>query len=1165
MGLRFVLGRAGAGQSNYLLREVREKLQHEARGPAIFYIVPDQMTFQQEYKLYQENHVQGSMRAQVVSFSRLAWHILQETGGATRPFISSVGIQMMLRKIIEEKQGDFQVFQKALEKQGFLDDLENMITEFKRYRISPDTLLNQMDRMNEFVHKESSEQSLLYKLDDLYYIYQQLVSQLQGKYLDGEDRLQLLAEKIELSKQLETAEIYLDGFHRFTPQELLVVETLLKKCKRVTIGLTVDQVDENMSELDLFYQTNETYCALRSLTEQYQIPIEEVIRLRPEDARFKERPAMQHLENHFDTRPSPAFLGKAPIQMAEAIHPRAEVEGVAQEIIRLVREENYRFKDMAIFIRQTDMYHELLSTIFEDYGIPLFIDEKKTMLHHPLIELLRSALEIVEGNWRYDTVFRVIKTGFIRADDEEYPLTNDAIDELENYVIEHGIRSRETWFSDQPWIYRRFSGFSQRAQTDEELEMQRKINAYRRQVVQGLQTFDEQIRQAKTIRELCETTFRWLEHIDVPSRLEEIREAYDASAENELAREQEQVWDAIIQLFDEMVEMAGEEVLSLSSFRSILDAGLKSLKFSHVPPSIDHVIVGTIDRSRISGIRAAFLLGVNEGVWPNKPPSDVIISEQERTLLAYHGLQLAENSQRKLLDEWFYIYLAFTAARDFLWISYPISDGEGKAKIPSQLIKRIAELFPMLNSPILLGDPEEIEDAERFITTSTTTRSVLTAKLAKYKRGYPMKEIWDHVLNWYISNEPKYGTTYQVLQSIFYENRPKNLSKQTVGNLYDKQIKTSVSRLEMYYRCSYQHFAQYNLQLQERRKYTLEAPDIGSLFHEALKMITEWVQREGNDFANLSRQDAKAYAQRALNDLAPILQNQILSSSNRYQYIKNKLFHVIARATYILSEQARKSGFSPVSVELSFGENGKLNPLVITLPNGYELLFRGRIDRVDKAMVGSDLYLRIIDYKSSETGLNLVHVYYGIALQMLAYLDIILAQSESWLGMKASPAGVLYFHVHNAMLRDFEQMDEQKIEEELFKQYKMKGLLISEADVVKEMDTTLDKGYSQIVPAAINAKGGFYSNASVANEQTFDGLRAHIHDLIIQAGIDITSGRIDLAPYEYKERNACTFCQFKSVCQFDPSLTENKFRTLKDKKDEEIIHEILQNKTLDLE
>ncbi|MFD2208455.1 helicase-exonuclease AddAB subunit AddB [Virgibacillus halophilus] len=1156
MGIRFVVGRAGTDKNAFLTEEIKQKSKDEPQGPPIYYLVPEQMTFDQEYALFGDHEFCGSIRTQVFSFSRLAWRILQETGGATRQFISSIGIQMMLRKIIEQKSEKWHIFQKATEKQGFLEQVEKMITEFKRYQVTPEILQMQLVHMQGFVHKEPGERALIEKLDDLLYIYEKLNLALAGNYIDSEDQLQLLAEKIGQADSLKRAEIYIAGFHQFTPQELEVVKALLKQCRCVTVALTTDIETQSLSELHLFHQTSETYHALKQLAEDNGIAVEDTVILDTKQGKFINRPYFAHLEENFDTRPAPAYRGDVPIKIAEAVHPRAEVEAAAQEIVRLVREKKYRFRDIVVLNREAPTYHDLIATIFGDYDIPVFIDEKRPMIHHPLIEFIRSALEAVEGDWRYDAVFRMLKTGFVPAADKKCPLNSDAVDELEDYVLEYGIRGRKRWFSDEPWVFRRFHGFDQKAQTDSEKKTQERLNIYRKQVLQGLKEFDENVRGRKTIEERCIAIYTLLEKIDVPQRLETMRSDYDDAGEIEKGREQEQVWNALIQLFDEIVEMAGTEKISLHDFAAMLEAGLDTLKFAHVPPSMDHVIVGSLERTRIGDKNCAFLLGVNEGIWPMKPATDSVINEQERELLTLQGMQLADTSKRKLLDDWFYMYLALTSATDYLWISYPLSNEEGKTLLPSTLIRRVGELFPACAEHILIQDADEQLNTERFITTPTKTRAALTVQLARQSRGYPIEPVWWHVLNWYISNHAKYGSSYTVLQSLYYRNEPENLSKETIEKLYPKQINTSVSRLESYYRCSYQHFAKYSLGLSERRMYKLDAPDIGQLFHEALKMITEWVQQEGRDFSDLSKKDAGGYAQKAISQLAPVLQHQILHSSNRYQYIQKKLQDVIARAAFVLSEQARKSHFSPVGLELGFGSNQPLKPVQLRLANGFELVLRGRIDRVDKALHQDQLLLRIIDYKSSDRGLNLLEVYYGLALQMLTYLDVVLSNSLEWLGAQASPAGVLYFHVHNPMINHNNKLHDDDIEQLIFKDYKMKGMLLDDVPVARMMDTSLDSGRSDILPVAISNKEKFYKNSKVADEETFHVLQQHIHELMMQAGIDITEGKVNLNPFQHKQNIACTFCPFLSVCQFDPQLESNNYHRFMEMKDEDILQKL---------
>ncbi|MGM8214710.1 helicase-exonuclease AddAB subunit AddB [Bacillaceae bacterium W0354] len=1155
MGLQFILGRAGAEHGNYCLEDIASRLKENPQGDPIFYIVPDQMAFQQEYQLLKNTDLVGSIRAQVFSFSRLAWYIFQEEGGANKPFISSTGIQMMLRKLAEEYKESLTSFQEAIYKQGFIEHLESMITELKRYRITPVELTSVIQSIADKANP--ADVALKNKLQDLTLLYEKLDEQLKGHYIDHDDQLNLMVEKIENTNVLSNSSIYIDGFHRFTPQEFYVLEAMMKHAKEVKITVVLDDIDQQASELDLFFQTKRTYDTLVEIATTEGITIEEPVTLSPY-RRHSHNEAFRHLEKNLENHPIKRYEDDAPIKIVEAVHPRAEIEGLAQEIIKLVRDEQYRYRDLAILVREPNTYHDLIETIFEDYDIPVFIDEKKTMLNHPLVELIRTGLEVVDSDWRYDAVFRLLKTGFMKPQDEENPLNADAIDTLENYVLEYGIRKKEQWTNGERWPYQRFTGLDLRKQTTEEQEVEEQINAYRNQVVQAMERFDQMIRQAKTIADKSRVIFEWLEDLNVGETLEHLRDHFEENGDVEKAREQEQVWQAVMELFDEMVEMIGEEEISNPLFIQLVDAGFDTLEFSHVPPTIDHVIIGDVERSRISNVKVAFIVGANEGIYPLKPPADGMVTDEERLTLERYGVTLADRADRVLLDDRFYMYLAFTLPEEKLWISYPLSNEEGKSKIAAPIVKRLKEMFPKAEQKWLLDD-EDDQDPLRFITNPVKTRAILTAELSKYLRGYPMNDVYWDALHWYIEQNDQ--PTRQVLQSLFYRNEPKPLQQKTIENIYDQTIQASVSRLETYFQCSYHYFAQYTLQLKERNSYQLEAPDIGQLFHESLRWITEWVHQDGKAFYDLTEEQIYAYVDRAIKKLAPILNHQILFSSNRYRYILNKLKQVVFRATNILAYQAKHSHFSPAGIEVGFGRRHQLPPLQLPLINGYLLELSGRIDRVDRAEIDNQLFLRIIDYKSSKRDLNLVDVYYGLALQMLTYLDVVLTHSSKWLGKQAEPAGVLYFHVHNPTLTELKKFDEQTIEDELIRSFKMNGLLLEDETVAQAMDTSLDTGNSKIVPFGIKKDGTFSKNGTkTVNEEIFNRMKDYVRTLMVQAGNEIVTGQVKLNPYENKEMTACKYCPFKSVCQFDPILEENKFRRLKESSQDRVLDKMLTGK-----
>ncbi|OEH92426.1 helicase-exonuclease AddAB subunit AddB [Bacillus solimangrovi] len=1164
MSLRFILGRSGSGKSSKCLNEIRERLKQEPDGEPIIYLVPEQMTFQSESLLTHTPELGGMIRSQVFSFTRLAWRVLQETGGIARYHLSTTGIQMVLRRIIENNKKHLKVFQKASNTNGFVEQMETMITEFKRYCVESEDLLKKKEEIDRATSKQPLDVVLSDKLHDFHLIYHAFERYLEGHYVDSEDYLQLLADGIPNAESLAGAEIYVDGFHSFTPQELLVLSSLMKHCKRVNVTLTLDsQIErENIHELDLFHMTASTYERLQKIALEEQVEVEVPCLLEKTPVRFEEIPSLAHLEQHYETRPAPAFIGQANVFLHPAVNRRAEVEGIARQIYQLVQSDGYRYRDIAILLRNSSDYHDLFVTIFEDYKIPIFLDQKQVMLNHPLIEFIRSCLDIIQGNWRYEAVFRALKTELLFPYDDDRKMLREEVDILENYALAYGVQG-SYWKQKEPWRYSRFRTSVDKVhiQTDREAAYEKRLNQLRDKIVPPLHRLERNMKRVSTVREQCTVLYEFLEEMDIPKKLERLRDEAENTGRLTNAREHDQVWGSVVNLFDEIVEVMEEDELSFELFRKILDAGLESMRFSLVPPAIDQVLVGDIERSRFSHIKCTFIVGVNDGVLPAKPIEDGILAENEREALSLSGLELSPSSKRQLLDENFLIYLALSSASERLFISYPLANEEGKALVPSVLIKRISDLFPQLEEQILFDDPSEEVNADqiRYVTSPRKTVAYVATQMQQWKRGYPIASLWWDVYNWYVTNPEEKFAVKNALSSLFYRNEAVSLNEDVSKKLYGKHMQTSVSRMERYQACAFSQFASHGLRLKERDHYRLEAPDIGQLFHEALRRLAEYVRKENMDWGKLSKEDCHQLSKQMVEQLAPNIQRQILLSSNRYEYIKHKLQEVVERASTVLSEQARHSGFAPVGLELGFGKNQEdlLPPLQFTLPNGCTMEVIGRIDRVDQAMEnGQGILLRIIDYKSSQKNLDLTEVYFGLALQMLTYLDVVITYAKQWLGQEADPAGVLYFHVHNPMLNTTGMMKQEDIEYSLFKEFKMKGLLTAEEKIVRLMDTNLESGHSDMIPVALTKTGGFYKGSSIASKEEFELLQQHVRNLLMHIGQGITDGTTEINPYKLNDKIPCTFCSYKSVCQFDQSLEENDYRTMKKKEREEIFEEL---------
>jgi len=1139
VSLRFIIGRAGSGKSHTCLEEIRCELRRRQDGPPIILLVPEQATFQYEYMLVSTPGLQGIMRAQVLSFRRLAWRVLQEVGGAARAHIGELGKRMILRRILEQKKSELKVFHRAARQPGFADSLAGALTELKLYRIKPGDLIKGMQRM-----RQDSDSAILDKLQDLSLLYSQLEEMLAGRFTDPDDYLNLLAERLGSAPSVQGADIYIDGFTGFTPQEFGVIEQLFMAASRVNIALCFDPIyiEEPCHEPDAFYPTVETYHTLREMAGTLRIAIEPPVLLQDEiPARFQHSPGIAYLEKNYFRYTAVPGEQTAGVRLTACANRRAEVEAAAREILRLSREEGLRWREIVVILRDLANYSHLISTVFADHGIPHFIDQKRTVLHHPLVELIRSALEVVTQQWAYAPVFRYLKTDLV-------PVQRDEVDKLENYVLAHGIRGSR-WTDGRDWTYRRRYTLGEEAECNEwEARELALINRVRYSSTQPLINFSRRVHEARNVREITAALFELLESLEVAAQLETWAKEAERQGRLVEAREHAQLWQNIILLLDEIVEAMGEENLSLEEYARVLESGLEGLKLGLIPPGLDQVVVGTLERSRNPDVKAALVLGISDGVLPARPGEEGLFSDFERQALREAGISLAPGSRRKVFDEQYLVYVALTRASQILWLSYPQADDEGKALVASQVISRIKELLPRLEERVVPVEPPCPDGDLEFIACPGRSLSYLAAMLREVKAGRRVDPVWQDVYSWFVQQPAYKEACGRVLAGLFHVNQETSLPPGLGRRLYGSRLKASVSRLERFTACPFAHFLSHGLKLKERGQFKLAAPDLGQFFHAALKEFADRIKEQGTDWGQLTRIQAGTLVGEIVDELAPKLQNEILLSTARHRYLIGKLKRTLERAVLTLTEHARRGAFRPVAVEIGFGEQGELPPVYFDLGDRCVMEMAGRIDRIDCAMEGGRPYLTVIDYKSGQAELKLADIVHGLKLQLLTYLDVALRYAGQLVHQPALPAGMLYFSVKDPFVTSTGPLTAEEAEKGLLKQLKMKGLLLADPLVIAQMDNQLN-GQSELLPVGLKKNGEFYSNSRVISEEQFNLLRSYLEEIMKSTGRRIISGEIQISPYRRGKDKACGFCIFKAVCQFDPLLEDNLYRLLFDREE----------------
>lgn len=1135
MGLTLVVGGAGTGKSFYCREAIRERLQQSPEGNPLLLILPEHATFQSENDLAATPGLQGFTRAHVFGFQRLAHRVLLETGGALRPHITELGKKLVLSRLLQEHQAEFTVFRQAAGQRSFAETLAGIIKEFKSYAVKPEDLLT--------VKTGMPPSPLADKLHDLYILYHDFEVFLQSRYTDPEDYLNLLAENINRSSLVQGAEVWLDGFVWFNPREMAVLKEILTTAAEVTVTLCLppSALLQPQSETSLFYRQWNTRRKLRELAAATGAAVREVPL--QESRRFADNPALAHLERQFFSYPvQPWRQPYQDIALVEAANRRTEVEGMARDMIRLCREGNCRWRDIAVLLRDTESYNDIVERVLADYGIPFFSDRRRLAVHHPLAELLRSALETLTENWSYEPLFRCLKTDF-------FPLARAEVDQLENYVLEFGIRGTR-WSKPEPWRFmRRLSLGEEEELSDEQLDYLDSIHAIRMTASGPLLKLSEGLQAAASVRELTTVLYYFLEELSVPETLENWADKDEQAGDVDSAREHRQIWSAVVELLEQLVETCGDEALKPADFAAVLNDGLENLRLSLIPPGLDHVTIASLEQNTVDNIPAVYVLGANDGVLPMRGRSEGVLTDKDREDMAARGMELAPGALADTFAERYLIYLALTRSRQHLWFSYPLADEEGKGLAPSLVIKRLRQL---LNQAPLFYLPAEPPEGCEYDYVAQPERSIaaLVAAIRQYKAGRGISPVWWAVYNWALQCKERNGYLSQALGGLFHQNQAADLPLELAVRLYprNRKIRGSVTRLESFQACPFKHFAQYGLHLRERPVFRLQPLDLGQFLHSALKAFGDHMEEKGLTWGALTPAEYGDLCGNVVQQLIPRLQNEILLSSGQYRHLTRRLENTVKRSVERLAEFDRVSHFKPVALEKAFGQGSDaLPPLVYPLPDGVVMELVGQIDRLDSACYNGICYLLVIDYKSGGAWISLPEVYYGLKLQLLTYLLAAQKAGGALSGAgECRPAGVLYYFLKNPSISGQVLLPLEEIKKTLNNQLKMPGWVLADQDIIRLLDQTMDSR-SDFLKVALKKDGTVYSSslAYVKTTEEFSLLLRHVEATLAGIGEQIMRGRTGIEPYQLGTQTACSYCRYSPVCQFDQSLPDNDYRILK--------------------
>jgi ATP-dependent helicase/nuclease subunit B len=1118
MAIRFVLGRSGTGKTSRCIRATRDAVL-EPGVQSLILLVPEQATYQAERAVLSDESMAGYHRLHVLSFDRLGYLLAGRK--TARPALSRIGQQMIIHKLLRDNSSKLKVLGASANWAGLACRLAQTVREMHEYAKTPEDIENLLGKLR----KDRQHTLAALKFADIGLIFDQYLEVIEGKFTDPDAQLRRACAAAAKADFIKDARLWVDGFAGFTTSELVLLTELLKTVADAEIALCLDpsKLDlvnpgtANLEPTSVFGPTELTYTRLVEIVNKCKLKLAEPVLLN-EPVRFSQCPQLARVEQNIFESESAGIGAHDNIRIVSAPNARSEVQFVARQILRLVTEKGYRYRDIAVIASDLERYQHYVSAHLADYDIPFFIDTQRPLNRHPVAELICSALQVVAGGFNHHDIFAYLKTDLVLIDRCD-------VDLLENYCVAFGTGPAD-WQSEDHWNY---------AGDQDHLFDEQHINRIRRTAGRSLIELQDKLggadNQTKkvTATDFTRIVFELLERLEVRQQLGQWIERAGTRDIHTAAEQHTQLYDKMLTVFDELVEVFGDQPMDVRDYPPILDSAFSQLTLAFIPPSMDQVLVGSIERSRHPDLKVVFLIGATQQQFPTAVGAAGILTDQDRAAAASTDFSLAASTRQRLTERQYLAYIAFTRPSQLLCVTYPLFNEKNSPQCRSQFVGNLQSLFDGLQEESVIDNQEDIGG----LHSETELTDLLCSRLGKDTArdlAQDSQMVLAALLDELGADEQFADLASRVTSAIDYDNDAR-LDSNLVHNLFGRELSSSATRLSTFAACPYQHFARYLLRLTKRKEFKFEPLDLGNFYHCLLDRLFKRLKADGKDIATMPDEQIKKSLREQIERLVqidPFISNFVRHSQHN-TFIISSAAEVLEDCVLAIAEMVRAGSFRPGKSEVAFGQikdaTEKLGEFKMQLADGRTLTLNGKIDRIDIAEIDDKRIAIVLDYKRTPKSFNWAKFYHGLDMQLPIYMLAVRSANR----FVADIAGAFYMPIQVSP----KKITLGRLSTESF-DHKAMGAF--DGRFFGHIDSQVDSGWSQFYSFRITKKDsqyGDYGKSGALRPADFETTLDFARRKTARLAEDILSGKIVVSPYRLGTKSPCSYCDYKFLCRFD--------------------------------